>query len=123
MFEHLADVANATHFIDAKLKPVDRTQVKKMVKDATDALERTADGRDKNARQQTLEESLQAMRLQEDAHAMELACSEEEREECNEEEYLESEYLESETSGSSGKRPRGSEETDDPGPGQRPRLE
>jgi len=119
----LQDSPNAAHFIDAKLKPVDRDQVKEMVKAANDALDGSVDGRAERARQQTLEQSLEAMRLQEDANAMELAYSEEEREERDEEMYLLG--IDSESSGDSNKRDREQDNDADAGQGQQkgPRLD
>ena len=58
----LNDIPNAAHFIEAKLKPVDRARVKAMVKAAKDVLEGTYDGRAKLAQQQTLDDALAAMR-------------------------------------------------------------
>jgi hypothetical protein len=58
----LEDVSNAAHFIDAKLKPVDRAQVKAMVKAAEDELARTDGGKAKVARQRSIEEALANMR-------------------------------------------------------------
>jgi hypothetical protein len=58
----LDDVSNGAHFVEAKLKPVDRAHVKAMVEAANDVLKGTYDGRAKLAQQQTIDDALAAMR-------------------------------------------------------------
>ena len=87
VLKKLQDVPNSSHFIEAKLKPVDRAEVKAMVKAAEDKLKGKADGQTKLALQKTLEESLKTMRAHFPADAMEAEYAELEGDDDEGEEY------------------------------------
>jgi hypothetical protein len=110
LLDLLQDVANAAHFIEPKLKPVDRQAVEALVAEAMAALDGTAAGRDQKIRQQTLEECLAALRHQDDA----IEAAEDLHDEEAEEEYLETEDLED---GGRDKQPHEHDESDEEGQG------